>query len=267
MNAKNYKTSKRHLLAFTFICLISLTVTAQKSDTLLITAKSINTGVLKEGTTRYLVYFKMKKDATRTQSQFWTRKIEYGNYNGANAITITQEWEDKDSIVHTAKSICDAKTLKPIYHETWWKQRGLLVVDYASKSIINKGIAINEQDTVKQHKKIWADFKTSLDKYFLNWHIDLEVFPVLPYKNNITFLIPFAEPGATAPENIAYTVSGSAKLTGYDNQQIDCWLLTHEEKGNKEVFWVSKKTKEVLKLEQEVNGKMYRYKIKLGFSM
>lgn len=261
------KSISRILLTSTFICLISLSVSAQKTDTLLITAKSINAGVLKEGTTRYLVYFKMKKDATRTQTQFWTRNITYSNFNGTNAVTITQEWEDKDSIVHTSKSICDAKTLHPIYHETWWKQRGLMVVDYANKAITNKGVAINEQDTAKQRKKIWNDFKVSWDKYFLNWHIDLEIFSVLPYKNKVTFLIPFTEPGATAPENVAYTVTGSAKLTGYDNQQIDCWLLMHEEKGNKEVFWISKKTKEVLKLEQEINGTMYRYKVKLGFSM
>jgi hypothetical protein len=43
--------------------------------------------------------------------------------------------------------------------------------------------------------------------------------------------------------------------------------LVHEEKGNKEVYWISKKTKEVLKLEQEINGRFYRYKIKLGFSI
>jgi predicted mannosyl-3-phosphoglycerate phosphatase (HAD superfamily) len=64
-----------------------------------------------------------------------------------------------------------------------------------------------------------------------------------------------------------YTVTGSASLTGYDNQQIDCWIMEHTDKGNKEIFWISKKTKEVLKLEQEVNGKLYRYKIKFGFSV
>jgi hypothetical protein len=45
-----------------------------------------------------------------------------------------------------------------------------------------------------------------------------------------------------------------------------CWLLSHEGTNNKEVFWISKKTNEVLKLEQEFGGR-YRYKIKLGFSV
>ena len=67
-----------------------------------------------------------------------------------------------------------------------------------------------------------------------------------------------------------YTVTGEDKLMGYDDKPVDCWVLTHEDKGNLERFWVSKKTKEVLKLEQEItqrnNQKMYRYKVKLAFS-
>jgi hypothetical protein len=35
--------------------------------------------------------------------------------------------------------------------------------------------------------------------------------------------------------------------------------------SNKEVFYISKKTREVLKLEQEFAGR-YRYKIKMAFS-
>lgn len=104
-------------------------------------------------------------------------------------------------------------------------------------------------------------------KILLNWHLDLETFPTLPYKTGLTFVIPFYDPGtASGFQKVAYTVTGSAELIGYNDQKIDCWLLVHESKGNKEVFWISKKTNEVLKLEQEVGGRMYRYKIKLGFS-
>jgi len=47
---------------------------------------------------------------------------------------------------------------------------------------------------------------------------------------------------------------------------VDCWLLSHDSPGNKELFWISKKTREVLKMEQVINGTMYRYKIRLGFA-
>lgn len=257
------------LLLMIFMSVIS---NAQKRDTIQIAPERINTKVLKEGTHRYLVYFKVNKDATRTQTQFWTRQIARIEYNGNPAIEIIQTWEDKDSIMHTVKSISDSKTMQPLYHKTWWKvQRSRTSttktvsetsVDFLKNTIEYNGRLLSDADTAKQIKKIWDGFKSSVGKYFLNWHLDLETFPLLPYKQGVTFSIPFYDPGTgSGYQKVAYTVSGSAKLAGYDDQKIDCWILVHEEKGNKEVFWISKKTKEVLKLEQEINGVVYRYKI------
>lgn len=251
---------------------------AQKNDTIYIESKDINTNVLREGTHRYLVYFKMNKDSVRTQTQFWTRNIKRVDYKGIPAIEITQEWEDKDSIMHIVKSISDAKTMQPLYHKIWWKVQAsriaavktvnVTTVDFLSKTIDYNGRLLSETDTAKQAMRIWAGYKSSLDKYYLNWHLDLEIFPLLPYKKGVTFVVPFYDPGTASDfQNVVYTVTGSAMLIGYNDQKIDCWQLVHESTGNKEVFWISKKTKEVLKMEQEINGKFYRYKIKLGFSM
>ncbi len=262
---------------FLYLFCAAFFANAQKKDTVFISEKDINTKILREGTHRYLVYFKMNKDSVRTQTQFWTRIIKKSDYNGIPAIEINQEWEDKDSIMHIVKSFSDARTMKPLYHKTWWKVPAsrtattkavnVTVVDFLNKTVEYNGRKVSDADTVKQAKAIWEAYKSSLDKYFLNWHLDLETFPLLPYKNGVTFVIPFYDPGtASKLQKVAYTVTGTAQLTGYDDQKIDCWLLTHESKGNKEVFWISKKTNEVLKLEQEVNGKLYRYKIKLGFS-
>jgi len=250
---------------------------AQKKDTVFISEKNINPKVLREGTHRYLVYFKMNKDSVRTQTQFWTRTIKKTDYKGVPAIEIDQQWEDKDSIMHIVKSVSDAKTMKPLYHKTWWKVPtsrtattktvNVAVVDFLNKTVEYNGRKLSDAETEKQAKAIWEGYKSSIDNFFLNWHLDLETFPQLPYKNGVTFVVPFYDPGTASNfQKVAYTVTGSAQLIGYDDQKIDCWLLTHETKGNKEVFWISKKTNEVLKLEQEINGKLYRYKIKFGFS-
>ncbi|MCW5911018.1 MAG: hypothetical protein KIT62_08085 [Cyclobacteriaceae bacterium] len=267
----------------TFSSLLILFITTfslkgQHSDTVYITAKNINTKILREGTHRYLVYFKMGNNATRTQTQFWTRTIKRTEYNGIPVIEINQEWEDKDSIMHTVKSISDAKTMQPLYHKTWWKVQtsrtattktvNVTTVDFLSKTVDHNGNLLKDSDTDKQPMAIWSGYKSSIDKYCLNWHLDLETFPLLPYKQGATFVIPFYDPGtASGFQKVTYTVTGSEALIGYDDQKIDCWILVHESKGNKEIFWISKKTKEVLKLEQQMNGSMYRYKIKLGFSM
>lgn len=241
-------------------------IAQEKNDTIIINAKNVNTAVLKPSNNRYLVYFKSEKDSARSRVQFWTRKIEYAKYNGKDAIIITQEWEDRDSIVHTVRSICDKQTFAPLYHESWWKQMGTSEFDFINRTAILNDIPLSEADTARNRKGPWSAFKIALDQYTLNWHLDLEVFPILPYAEGKTFLIPFYDPGWQAPRNEAYTVSGSAQLEGYNDQKLDCWLLTHDSRGAKEIFWISKKTKEVLKLENEISKGKWRYKIKLGFS-
>ena len=239
---------------------------AQKSDTVKISAANVNTAVLKPGINRYLVYFKNGRDSSRINYQFWTREVAFVDYNSQQAISVKQEWEDNAGLVHKVYSVSDRKTFKPLYHEIWWKNRGAASFSFSDQKAIFMDKPLTEADTAKRSKLIYGGFKQALTQdYLLNWHTDLEVFPILPYKANTTFLVNFYDPGtASAPQEVAYTVTGSGQLEGYNNQKIDCWLLSHSSPGNKEVFWISKKTREVLKLEQEFNGK-FRYKIKLGF--
>jgi len=193
------------------LLLISMQTYAQQSDTLFVTDRHINTKVLKEGSHRYLVYFQMGKNAPRTQTQFWTRTIERTTQNKKSVIIITQQWEDKDSTMHTVKSVCDELTMKPVTHEFWWKQRfGTAQVNIESKTVLYNGSPLSDADTSKHRKAIWLAFKSIGDNYFLNWHLDLEVFPTLPYKNGVTFIIPFYDPGTSSPfEKVAYTVAGN----------------------------------------------------------
>jgi hypothetical protein len=263
---KKYVMKKQTALLIGLIILLcSYRGFSQKTDTVIIDASKVNTKVLKPGTNRYLVYFKNGKDSSRIKYQVWTRKIDFLTYKNKEAISVTQEWEDNDSIIHTVYAVCDRKSFAPFYHEAWWK-RATLKFDFIEKTGYFRDTLLTDNETPGPRKTINDAFKKSLDQYVLNWHLDLEVFPILPYKLNTTFLINFYDPGSSAPKLQAYTVTGSGTLTGYDAQSIDCWLLFHEGTNNKEVFWVSKKTNEVLKLEQEFGGK-YRYKVKLGFSV
>ena len=151
---------------------------AQKKDTVIITKNNINTTVLREGTHRYLVYFIMGKNATRTQTQFWTRTIKRTDFNGKPAIEVTQEWEDKDSIMHIVKSVSDAKTMQPIYHKTWWKVQtsrtstaktiNETTVDFLNKTLEHNGKSLGDADSAKQTKAIWTGYKSSTGKFFLN---------------------------------------------------------------------------------------------------
>lgn len=225
---------------------------------------------MKEGTHRYLVYFRKGENSPRSNVSFWTRIIKREIYNNTNAIVISQIWEAKDTITHTVKSVSNAITMQSMYSESWWKDRTSSSYDFINNKAEIDGYELNDYDTNQKRLKSWNAFKKSCNIHTINWHIDLEVFPILPYKENVTFIIPFYDPGFSAPKNVMYSVNGSAKLKAYENENIDCWLLIHESENNKETFWISKKTKEVLKLEQQIKmadgSFLYRYKIKLGFS-
>lgn len=246
---------------------MSLQAAAQKPDTLVVKPGSVKTNFLKPGVHRYLVYFKKGKDSSRVNYQMWTREIKKVDYHGKPALSVTQEWEDNTSIVHKVNSISDIKTFAPLYHETWWKGRGSGRFDFnENKAYLNDAL-LTEADTMKARKAVYDAFQAARkEEYVLNWHLDLEVFPILPYQANRTFLINFYDPGFGAPKQQEYTVTGSGTLEGFDNQKVDCWILQHKSAGNNELFWISKKTQEVLKLEQEFRGQ-FRYKIKLGFSI
>jgi hypothetical protein len=261
---------KIKLFLIVMVLLSGFSVLAQKkSDTILIDAGKVNTKVLKPSVNRYLIYHTLGKDSARSGVQIWTRNIEYAQYNGKEAIVITQEWEERDTVRHRVKSVCDKVTFAPLYHKSWWfwKSFPAAEFDFVNKTALLNDIALSDADTASRRKWPWEAFKRSWSQYTLNWHLDLEVFPILPYKEGKTFLIPFYDPGSQPPQNVAYTVTGSDMLVGYNNQNIDCWLLSHESRGSKEIFWISKKTKEVLKLEQGFGKDRWRYKIKLGFSI
>jgi len=235
------------------------------SDTIRIDASQVNPKVLKAGTHQYLVYLRNGKDSSRTNYQFWSRDIQFVEYQGKKAVRISQVWEDHKAVIHKVNSVCDAKTFAPLYHENWWKGYGNYVFDFSKQTITINQKPVNETDTTQALKNMHQAYQKALHEYILNWHLDLEVFPILPYKNGRTFLINFYDPGFPEPSYQAYTVTGSGELTGYHDQKIDCWLLCHQSKYGKETFWISKKSKEVLKLEHKYpTGEKYRYKVKMG---
>lgn len=251
-------------IPFILSFLFAIILFAQKNDTVIISAKNIEINRLKEKKSKYFVYFKKDENAPISDVQIWEIDVKKENYNGKNAFVINQVWFHKDTIVHYAKSISLAENFKPIYHESWWKKKGLQIYNPEKKELTIDGKLIDETENETKKLAALKSFRASEEQFYLNWHIDLETFGMLPFNKNTTFLIPFYEFGYDKPSNVAYSVIGEEFLETYDGAKIKCWLLKHEEENNVEIYWISEKSQEVLKMEQKF-GKMYRYKIKLPF--
>lgn len=253
---------------FLLIMILSTSVLASvnaQMDTIRINGRNIKVNQLPEGISVYLVYVKMDSAAPKTHVEFWSRTVKKVNYRGTPAFEVLQSWEDKDSIIHTSESVNDAVSFQPLFHRKWWKKKGEQVFDPLDNKLLIDNVNISDTTTSPDKKAIWESFNKAAGTYYLNWNLDLEVLSVLPYRKNVTFLIPFYEYGYEEPKELAYTVTGEDYLPVYHDKKISCWILEHHEKGNDEKFWVSKNTNEVLQLEQIINKKIYRYKVKLPF--
>jgi hypothetical protein len=185
-------------------------------------------------------------------------------YHNKPAIVVRQQW-DRDSLVHKAYTVFDAGDFSTLLHDTYWRVLGYaLIFDFETKKFDSRPVSKTIPDSTR--KDCEKELAGSFGAYNLNWHDDLVLYSILPYKENRTFMINFYDPGFGAPKEVSYSVTGSGLLTERGGSSIDCWILEHDEDGATQKFWISKKTSEVLKEEDHFKAG-YRFKYKLGIGV
>jgi hypothetical protein len=238
---------------------------AATTDTLQVKPGDLDIKALQTGSYSYIIYTKQTKDSPAQRLTLVKINVEAKSYHNKPAFIVTQQW-DRDTVYHSAYSVFDAKDFSTIVHYTWWKSLGYqMKFDFEKKTVgfTKNGMTGAIPDTIKTTAT--NDFNQSFNAYNLNWHADLLVYQLLPYKEGRTFMINYYDPGFGKAEKVAYYVTGSDILIDSRGQKIDCWVLNHTEAAGSETFWIAKKTKEVLK-EEDVGKRGYRYKIKFGIS-
>jgi hypothetical protein len=249
------------LFAFGYVSAYHILM-AQSPDTLVISPKNINTNALIEGKHEWLVFIQ-PKNGSRKRFSLWQRTIEFSKYQEKDAIIIRQVWEDNDSIVHTVETICDRVDFSTLHQKGWTKGQGDASFDFQKKEAIVNGSLLLPTDTARSKRRVFNAFQKAVTQYFLNWHLDLEVFASLPYHENRVFAINFYDPGFNQPKVVYYAVEGSSKLKSHEGSEINCWVMSVEQGTSSQTFWISKNTHEVLKMVANQPGQT-RYKIKLG---
>jgi len=231
-----------------------------KGDTIVIKPEDLVMKNLRTGNSAYLVFRKKTKQSPSESITLVKIKVESKTHNNKPAFAITQQWDSDGNIAHTAYTVLDAKDFSTLLHDTYWKRLGYSQkFDFEARKVYFDG---NVPDADKA--KTEQDFNESFNNYNLNWHSDLIIFTLLPYKENRIFKINFFDPGFGKAQEAIYTVTGSDFLTNSAGKKIDCWVIEHKPASvnGYQKFWISKKTKEVLKEEDLFNG-IYRYKLKL----
>jgi hypothetical protein len=233
-----------------------------KGDTLRVQPSDLDIKGLQTGNYSYLIVRQKAKDSPATSMILAKMSVERISYHGRPAIAVRQQW-DRDSVVHRAYSVFDAGTFSTLLHDTYWRALGYsMVFDFEAKTFDSKAVLRAIPDSVK--KSCGDELAGSSGAYNLNWHDDLVIYSMLPYKEGRTFLINYYDPGFGKPVEVPYTVTGSDWLVSRGGEKTECWTLEHADENGVEKFWISKRTKEVLKEEDHGANWGYRYKYKLG---
>ena len=234
-------------------------VIAQKRDTVTITGSNINYSAVKYGEVSYLVYNKKTKESPATGFYVANMTVAPITYNGQPAIAITQKWDARDTIAHTAYTVLKSSDLSTLFHETSWMR-----LPYSSKfDFATRKVSFDGTISDSSSAKIEEAFNESFEQYNLNWHSDLFIFTTLPFKENRSYKINFYDPGFGKPQEVVYDITGSERLSTYSGNKVDCWVMEYKHPGKDyQRFWIDKKNKVVVKEEDLFNSR-YRYKIKL----
>lgn len=248
------------LLLTKMLFFVIITSSYAQKDTIVINAKNLKINNLQFGKSTFLIYAKKGKDKPAQNQTLVEINVSKQIHDGLNAVAIEQTWYEKDTILHTAFTLLKESDLSTIQHNFWWKRNGQkLSFDFEKKTSNFEG-----KITETQKEKLTKDFNIATESgYFLNWHSDLTFFPLLPFKENTVFKIPFYDPGFGIPKFEIYEVIKSETIEG-----IDCWVLEYALPKNMkgyQRFWIAKKAREVIKEEDNFNG-MYRYKLKMMVS-
>jgi hypothetical protein len=254
----------KHVLYGLFFLSVTFAARAQKGDTLWVKPTDLNIQGLQTGNYTYLIVRQKAKDSPAMSMILAKMSIQRDTYHNKAAIIVRQQW-DRDSIIHKAYTVFDARDFSTLLHDTYWRVLGYsLIFDFENRTVDSKDIIRSIPDSVK--KSCTEELAGSFGAYNLNWHDDLVIYSMLPYKENRTFMINYYDPGFGKPVEVGYKVMGSDVLTDRGGAVIDCWVLEHGDENGTEKFWISKKTREVLKEEDHGKSGGYRFKYKLGIS-
>lgn len=244
----------KHLLLLVLL-LFLIKVSFGQIDSISIAKGDLITSNLKPGLHQYLVYFENPAKKRITNSSIWNRKVNFTTLHGRQVIEIEQSWYSGDSLFNRyVYSISDGKSFAPIYHKTK-THIGVEGFDFDGKSITGS-------DSLKNNLK--ENFNLGLQEPTLNWELDMEIFSTLPIKKEgQRFFINFYHPGSKSnPKYYEYAIIGSEKLKVVNDGTIDCWQMKINYSADAwAIFWIAKKSKEVLKMQEYFRGG-FRYKVK-----
>lgn len=230
-----------------------------------VTPASMHLDKLRPGTATYVVYMHGAAGTGISRTMLATSEVKRERVDGADAWVIEQHWEDETGTMHTARTVHAAADAATLSQTSTWKRPNATI---STTVVPREGRGSIEGDLPDAaRERMQAGFATMKDGWWMNWHSDLALLPLLPYEKGGTLRIHLFDVGMPGPMDVDYTVVGERRLQGGDGTAYDCWLVETESgkpgTGNYQRFWIDKARRVVVKEEDVFNG-MYRSKVLLS---
>ena len=239
--------------------------TAQAEQPVPITAADLSIDQLRPSISTYLVYMHGAPGSGIKRVMLATSEVKQERIDGSDAWVIEQSWEDENGIVHTARSVHAASDLATLAQTSVWNWPDRA---FTTDVTPNRGLGkITGELPPQARARTEAGFKAMQGEWWLNWHSDLALLPLLPFERGGTLRIRVFDVGMDAPIDVDYSVVGTRMLSAADGGSYECWLVETESgrpgTGNFQRFWIDKKQRIVIK-EEDVFGGSYRSKVLLS---
>ncbi|MBS0219054.1 MAG: hypothetical protein JSR63_12890 [Proteobacteria bacterium] len=229
-----------------------------------VTAADLHLDLLHPATSTYLVYMHGPQGSGIKRAMLASSEVRRERVDGKSAWVIEQHWEDQNGVAHSARTVHAAGDISTISQTSSWTRPDR---KFTTRIEPARGYGNIEGELPEASRSaMQAGFSAMKDGWWMNWHSDLTLLPLLPYEKGGTLRIRLFDVGMPAPMDVDYTVVGERALTGADGRRRDCWLVETESgrpgSGNHQRFWIDKNTRVVVKEEDVFNG-MYRSKVLL----
>lgn len=240
-----------------FLLLLAATWSQAQIDTLNTRTADLITAALKEGKASYAVFFEDSLGNRLGSADIWDRRLSFAtDASGQSIFQFDWRWWRKDTLIATVQTTGLRSTLQPLTHKASYRSRGDFSYRFENNTVT---IPAEARKTAKD-----SAFNVVLDPPAFAFPMDLETFPLLPFKKvGQQFSIAFYEPGSPKAAYYPLTVTGKEDLPLPGAQKATCWTLRIDyAAGSYATFWITDKTKEVLKMQEYFRGR-YRYKVRL----
>jgi hypothetical protein len=244
------------LVLFTFFILFFGPSKAQV-DTINPRTLKLNAGALKEGTATYAVYFTDSIGNRMSSADIWDRTVSISTAaDGKQHYNFEWTWWRKDTLQSTVWATGELASLAPLTHKANYLKSGKF-------SYVFNGEQVTVPEADRRTAKDSA-FNVVMDPIAFEFPMDLELFPLLPFKKTgQRFAMAFYEPGSARSNYYPLTVTAKESLALPGGQSVNCWVLKIDYgRGSSASFWITDKTREVVKMQESFRGRS-RYKVRL----